>query len=73
MRTPYFSVLTNLFYRYRAPENTWNTWPGPYLGILRPGAQENVPPSVFLLIPLCLRKKKKKKKKDKRQNIIVRL
>jgi hypothetical protein len=49
-RTPYFSVLTNLLYRYRAPyvyrapENRWNTWPGPYLGILRPWPQENVPP-----------------------------
>jgi hypothetical protein len=47
-RTPYFSVLTNLLYRYRAPGNTWNTWPGPYLGILRPWVQENVPPPLLI-------------------------
>jgi hypothetical protein len=46
-------------------------WPGPYLGILRPWAQENVPPSLFGGIQL--RVSKKTQKTDKRQNIIMRL
>jgi hypothetical protein len=51
---PVFSVLTNIFNRYRA---TWKymesyDWlqPGPYLGILCPWAQENVPPPPYLFV-----------------------
>jgi hypothetical protein len=41
-------------------------WPGPYLGILRPWAQENMPPSLFVRIQLCVSKKKTQKMtKDK--------
>jgi hypothetical protein len=36
-------------------------WPGPYLGILRPWAQENVPPpSLFVRIQLCVSKNNNK-------------
>jgi predicted FMN-binding regulatory protein PaiB len=43
-------------------------WPGPYLGILRPWAQENAPPPSFVRIQLCVSKKKnthRKLTKDK--------
>jgi hypothetical protein len=44
-------------------------WPGPYLVILRPWAQENVlPPSLFVRIQLCV--SKNHTKTDKTQNII---
>jgi predicted nucleic acid binding AN1-type Zn finger protein len=44
--------------------------PGPYLGILRPWAQENfAPPPLFVRIQLCV--SKKTQKTDKRQNIIA--
>jgi hypothetical protein len=66
---PVFSVLTNFFNRYRAPyvyrapekcmESYDWLWPGPYLGILRPWAQENVPPLICSYSVMCKKKNTK--------------
>ena len=50
----------------------FHSTPGPYLGILRPWAQENSAPPPLICSYSVMCKQKQHKKTDKRQNIIVR-
>jgi hypothetical protein len=64
---PVFSVLTNFLIdtaHLKIMELYDWLWRGPYLGILHPWVQENVPPS-FVRIHLCKPKKRRKLTKDK--------
>jgi hypothetical protein len=54
-------IGTRLFEKVTVVENIYLLYlvaaiPGPYLGILRPWAQENPPPPLFVRIQLCVSK-----------------